>query len=195
MQKKAMAIDTAIRAPLHCLDGSGHEIGSGMEISVDTGEVKAGGAGTVLRAGALGSCVALVAYDRSSGVGGIAHVMLPGACIPARRNGGLPTRFAVNATGELMRLMARESFGLNDLLLFLVGGGNVLGPGHDSPGPAIVRSLMRTLAAEGLTPLAMETGGSLRRTCTLDCMSGRVMYTVGDSPQRVLWYREGGLIS
>ena len=73
----------------------------------------------------------------------------------------------------------------------LVGGGNVLGDGHDSPGPAIVRSLTETLDGVGLAPVAEDIGGTRRRSCTLDVAHGCVYYTVGDSTQTLLWKAEG----
>ena len=49
------------------------------EMSVNSGEVKACRKVGILRAGAIGSCVIVAAYAPDSGIGAMAHVMLPGA--------------------------------------------------------------------------------------------------------------------
>jgi hypothetical protein len=69
--------------------------------------------------------------------------------------------------------------------------GNVLGPGHDGPGPEIVRSVAEILGRMHIVPVATEVGGDQRRSCSLDVASGRVTYTVGDSRSMTLW--ESGL--
>ena len=68
-----------------------------------------------------------------------------------------------------------------------VGGmAHVMLPG-ESPGPDIVRSLTEILGGKGITPAAMEVGGTQRRSCALHAARGRVTYTVGDSELRTLW--------
>ena len=75
----------------------------------------------------------------------------------------------------------------------LVGAANVLGDGHDSPGPGVIRSLTEILGRKGITPVAVEIGGAQRRSCALDVACGRVTYTIGDSEQRVLWEAPRGV--
>jgi len=73
------------------------------------------------------------------------------------------------------------------LFICLIGGGNLLGEGHDSPGPETARSLVEILDKMGIRPVATELGGTQRRSCALDISFGRVTYTVGDSAGRTLW--------
>lgn len=47
-------------------------------IDVQTGEVKASRQNIVLCSKAIGSCIAVVAYDSAKKIGALAHVMLPG---------------------------------------------------------------------------------------------------------------------
>ena len=54
-------------------------------IEVSTGEVRAS-SDRVLRASALGSCVAVAMLDAEAGTGGLAHVMLPGASPDGQQN-------------------------------------------------------------------------------------------------------------
>ena len=155
------------------------------ESDVDSGEDKACRGKGILRANAIGSCVGVAAHDPDAGVGGMAHVMLPGGS----RDPGLSdtTKYAEDAIRELMRTMSAKGAGEARLRVCLVGGGNVLGPGHVGPGPEIVISLTEILDSMRIEPVATEVGGTQRRSCSLDAASGRVTYTVGDSGCLTLW--------
>jgi chemotaxis protein CheD len=158
-----------------------------LDTVIGTGEVSVCKREGALRAGAIGSCVVVTAYDPESRVGGMAHVMLPGSS----PNGGTnKTRYAANAVDELMSRLDELGAGGRALRVCLVGGANVLGDGHYTPGPEIVAYLKRILAARGIRPDAVDVGGTDRRSCTLDVANGRVMYTVGDRAPRVLWEAE-----
>jgi len=160
-----------------------------IEESVDTGEVKASKGHGILRASAIGSCVVIAAYDRESGVGAMAHVMLPGES--RGPDPSVKTKYAGDAVEEMMRVMSNLGAMEARVHVCLIGGGNVLGDGHDSPGLDIVRSLTVILAGKGITPVAMEVGGTQRRSCVLHVARGRVITTIGDSEQRTLWEAKG----
>jgi len=155
------------------------------EIGVDSGEVAVTGGASVLRANAIGSCVVVAAYDPNAGVGGMAHVMLPGASRDP--DPSLRTKYAEDAMQEMMRKMAALGADGSRVRVCLIGGANVLGNGDDSPGAEIVRSLNEILDRMGLAVVATEVGGMQRRSCTFDLPRRRVTCTVGDSEDRVLW--------
>ncbi len=159
------------------------------EKSVGSGEVRACRGEGILRASAIGSCVAVAAYDSGSGVGGMAHVMLPGSAPPGwaafRR-----TKYAEHAVEEMMGAMSALGAREGAVWACLVGGANVLGAGHESPGPETTESLRGILGRLGIPVAAEDVGGGERRSCALDVAGGLVMYTVGDSEQRLLWPAE-----
>jgi len=161
----------------------------GIEDSVNTVEVRTLKGEGILRASAIGSCVAVAAYDPQSGVGGMAHVMLPGSS--PQKDPSNRTKYAEDAVEEMMRKMAELGAGEAGIQVCLLGGGNVLGDGHDTPGPEIVESLRGILGRRGVTTVAMEVGGTQRRSCCLDVAGGRVTYTIGDSGQQILWENAG----
>ncbi len=166
----------------HVTDGVG---GQESEVLVNSGEVKACRGEGILQASAIGSCVVVAAYDPDSAVGGMAHVMLPGES--GGQDSSVKTKYAKDALEEMMRVMSDLGTMEARVHVCLIGGGNVLGDGDDSPGPDIVRSLIEILGRRGITPVAMEVGGTQRRSCALHVARGRVTYTVGDSEQRTLW--------
>ncbi len=156
-----------------------------QELSVNSGEVEVCRGECILRASAIGSCVVVAALDPRSGVAGMAHVMLPGASRvtdPSRR-----TRYAEDAVEELLGKITALGADKASLHVCLVGGGNVLGDGHDSPGPETALSLGEIFAGARIRVAAAEIGGSERRRCSLNAALGLVSYTIGDSGERILW--------
>lgn len=160
-----------------------------IEFSVDSGEVKASRGAVVLRAGAIGSCVVVTAFDQDAGVGGMAHVMLAGASRDP--DPSVKTKYANDAIQELTRKMSALGACEERLLVCLVGGGNVLGPGYNSPGPEVVISLTDIFGKMNIQTMKTEVGGDQRRSCALDVSTGQVTYTVGDSGSLMLW-KPGG---
>ncbi len=159
-----------------------------VELSVASGEVRACRGACLLRASAIGSCVVVAACDVAEGAGGMAHVMLPGAAAGPDTPDRPRTRYAADALERLLESLADLGAGQRDgWAVCLVGGANVLGPEHASPGPEIVASLDALLQRAGLTVVARDTGGTERRSCQLDVAVGRVAYTLGDGPLKTLW--------
>jgi chemotaxis protein CheD len=60
-----------------------------------TGEVKSGNQDTVIKSGAIGSCVVITAYDKKNQLGSMAHVMLPGKA--PKKKDIQKTKYAENA--------------------------------------------------------------------------------------------------
>ena len=157
-------------------------------IDVHTGDVKVCKGEEILQVSAIGSCVVVAAVDSAAGVGGMAHVMLPGACPdgqPSRR-----LRYANDAIEEMARMMKELGADATRIEACLVGGGDVLGKA-DTLGEEVAGSVAGALARTGIRLVAMELGGTQRRSCTLDVRHGRVTYTVGDSAKRTLWEAAG----
>lgn len=155
------------------------------EFFVTSGLVEACQGKGFLRAGAIGSCVVVAGYDPGSCVGGMAHVMLPG--ISRDPDPSVRTKYAVNALQEMIQKMSDLGAKRAGLNICLIGGGNLLGNGHNSPGPETAQSLSERLDTMGIRPVATALGGTQRRTCSLDVACGRVTFTVGDSAERTLW--------
>ena len=156
-------------------------------IEVSTGEVKTSSDG-LLRASALGSCVAVAMLDAEASVGGLAHVMLPGAS----PDGQEPehTKYAHDGIRELAHAMAAHGARPERLVACLVGGGNVLGRDDDTICDANIASVTRTLEKMQIPMAAREVGGTERRSISVDVAAAQIFYTVGDSDMRLLWEHE-----
>jgi len=157
-------------------------------IEVQTGQVKAARAG-VLRASAVGSCVAVAVYEARAGIGGLAHVMLPGAAPDG--TGERRTRYAEDGIRELVAAVQALGAGRERLLAFVVGGGNILERDDDTICEANTRSVLGILEQEAIPIEVSQTGGTARRSICLDVKSARISYTVGDSASILLWQGRG----
>lgn len=158
-------------------------------IEVSTGEVKTTSEG-VLQASAVGSCVAVAVYDSEVRIGGLAHVMLPGASPNDRK--AQHTRYAENGIRELVHSMTTLGALPERLVAFIVGGGNILKRDDDTLCEANVRSVTQLLEQRRIRLTASEVGGTERRSISLDVGSGRISYTVRDSGPKLLWEPSSG---
>ncbi|TAN44396.1 MAG: hypothetical protein EPN22_06785 [Nitrospirae bacterium] len=152
---------------------------------VCTGEVKTGGPDTILAASAIGSCIAVIAYNPAYKTGGIAHIMLPGAAKASQTNECL--RYAENAIGELFRQMDLVEQGHSGLKIVIAGGANVLKKPDDNVCEMNIRSVTGILEEKGIVPAASSLGGVERRKVTLETASGVVKCAVGNGKDEILW--------
>ncbi len=162
-----------------------HMHNSLQESYVDSGEVEVCKGDGILKVAAIGSCVAITAYDPNSMVAGIAHVMLPGKSNGKKRSD--KTKYAVDAIEKLISSMVKLGANKAELIICLIGGGNVLGVGQEELGAMNVHSTTNILKKKKITPVAMVVGGNQRRSCSLNANLGRVSYTIGGSEEMILW--------
>lgn len=146
--------------------------------AVDTGEVLVRRSLAVLKAIALGSCIAVVAYDTKAKIAGLAHVMLPGY---APENASHKTRYAFEGISLMLDKMIESGSFFKDIEVCLVGAGNVLQKADDTICSSNIESV-KTILAEKKIPLkASVLGGYTRKSVSIDVQTGYVFYTEGDS--------------
>lgn len=155
-------------------------------IDVQIGKVKADRRGVILKSKAIGSCIAIVAYDAANGVGALAHIMLPGSA-PADKEPDEKTKYAANAIDEIVSQMARMGSKNDDIEVTLVGAGNVLKREYDTICRDNIESTLELLRKRRLKVRAKAVGGMDRRSVSLDTESGIISYTEGDGGERQLW--------
>jgi chemotaxis protein CheD len=155
-------------------------------IDVHTGQVEAASGKTVLRAPALGSCVAVVAYDSVRKNGAVAHIMLPGKA-PDKAESGEKTKYAADAIEELINKMTVMGSAKEDLKVVVVGGANVLKSPDDRIAEANVTSNLKVLNDHRLSIVARKLGGTERRSVSIDLEKGIITYAHGDSRDEQLW--------
>jgi chemotaxis protein CheD len=118
-------------------------------------------AGEELVARGLGSCIGLALVDRSSGVAGIAHIVLPESPGGSRTE---PGRFADLAVPALIAQMQEAGAVTRRLDAVLAGGARMFEVGEMDIGARNAAAVKAGLARAGLKILAAETGGNRGRT-------------------------------
>ena len=138
----------------------------------------------------LGSCIGLLAYDSSSGVAGMAHIMLPESFKdkPVEKLG----KFANTAFPELIKRMESAGAKPRSLVWAYAGGAQVFKYGAGNSSDTLDVGRRNTSAVEvelkklGARIIASDTGGSSVRTMTFFSETGEVKVRTVQNGERVL---------
>lgn len=155
-------------------------------IDVQIGQVRVGRGKVVLKSKAIGSCVAIAAYDSQRNVGALAHVMLPGSA-PVGKEAEEKTKYVADAIDVIISRMTDFGSKSGDIEVVLVGGGNVLNRKDDTICKENVESALELLKGKNLKVSAQSVGGTSRRSISLDVERGIVSYTKGNDREMQLW--------
>lgn len=118
---------------------------------------------------ALGSCVAVIAYDPTTRAGGILHLMLPDSSLSPDKAAKQPAMFADTGVPLFLRALAGVKAESSRLRIFLAGGACVLsGPDTFKIGERNAASVKTRLSAAGLRITGDDLGGTVNRTVHLD---------------------------
>jgi chemotaxis protein CheD len=150
-----------------------------------TGEVKIENKDTILRSGAIGSCVVIIAYDKQQQIAAMAHTMLPGKAPGSKKL--QKSRYAENAIDELANLFTLNGTNENNIEVCLAGGANVLERKDNDIGKDLIASVKKLLKDKGIEILAESLGGIMRRSVSLNGETGYVYFTIGDEAEKLLW--------
>ena len=158
---------------------------SKTEKLVATGCLATGSGGGIIITSPLGSCVAVIAYDKTSITGGIAHIMLPGNS-PTESNAE-ENKYAENAITNLLDEL--DKLGINNakIEIYLVGGANVLRRENDTIADKLIFSIFEIIERKALSIKRTSLGGNERRTAQLILHSGSVILKVGDKREQELF--------
>jgi len=149
---------------------------------VTTGCLSVGSKEGILTSSPLGSCVAVVAYDSTTKIGGLAHIMLPGKAPKGNDN-----KYAESAITNLIDELKKLGVSKKHIEICLVGGANVLRKENDNIADQLIISISSTLEKKKLKVTASSLGGYERRTAKLILGSGIVNFTVGDGVENKLY--------
>ena len=152
---------------------------------VQSGKIATGSKDEVMISSPLGSCVAVVAYDAKSKIGGIAHIMLPGKS--PKKNSHNKNRYTKDAIDTLLSELHELGTKNTNIEICLIGGANVLRTKNDIIAITVINSVLETLKKNKLTIRASSLGGFERRSVMLNLKTGIVYYTIGESIEKVLW--------
>ena len=153
---------------------------NGSVLSVGISEVKAVRAPERLRT-VLGSCVGIAIFDSQSGVGGLAHVMLP----ESNASTDTPGKFADTGTDLLVQQVLAAGAVRNRLRAKIAGGATMFGPESNTGiGRKNAEAVINRLAHHNIGLLATDLGGSKGRRMSLDPSTGDVeVQFIGQEPR------------
>ena len=154
-------------------------------IYVSPGEIAVSTHNDVLHSTPLGSCVAVVMYDKTINIGGMAHVMLPGKAGNGSDNDQF--KYAANAIRGLLQKLQKAGAAIQNMEVCLVGGANVLKRPNDTIASEVAKSVLENMGAHHLKIAAFSLGGTERRVALFTANKSAVYYTLGNSEPRLLW--------
>jgi chemotaxis protein CheD len=136
----------------------------------------------------LGSCVAVLLYDRVARVGGMAHVLLPEQQLA--RDTSNPSKFATTAIPLLASEVAALGGRRERLEARLVGGASMfptlMTPGMLNMGERNLIASRHTLRTLGIPVLAEEVGADYGRSVRFHVGDGRVVVSSVGRPDVTL---------
>lgn len=125
----------------------------------------------------LGSCVAIVLWDRTTKAGGMAHVLLP-APPPRGADVHAPGRYAQTAVPRLLEAVLGLGAVRTTLTARLVGGAsmftNLIAPGIIHTGERNVLAAREALHTLGIPVVGEWVGSNFGRTVVFELATGRV---------------------
>jgi len=110
----------------------------------------------------LGPCVAVCLYDKTSRIGGMNHILMPGESSSYKRNQGLEARYATTAIELLINQMMQLGANRYKLTAKIFGGASILSTISPdfSMGMKNVESVVNFLITENIPIKNYNFGGS-----------------------------------
>ena len=152
---------------------------------VSTGQLSTGSKNGFFKTSPLGSCVAVIAYDNTTNIGGIAHIMLPGKLIKVIKSE--ENKYAENAIANLLLELNQQGALDTNIEICLVGGANVLRRENDTIADNLVFCILEIIKQKKLNIKKTSLGGYERRTASLNLHSGIVTFSIGDKNEELLF--------
>ena len=151
---------------------TGTPTSTGIQIVVDVADFAVAGADSVLVTLGLGSCVALALHDPTTGIAGLAHILLPtvGTGPPSVR----AAKYADTAVPMLVEEMRRHG-ARGKLVAKMAGGARMFAALLSSGinmGERNIEATRAALAKLGIPTIAEDVGGEYGRSVKLFASTG-----------------------
>lgn len=143
------------------------------EVIVEMADFAVASGNSVLVTAGLGSCVAVVLHDPTTGIAGLAHVLLPSSGIgpPPMR----PAKYADSAVPVLVEEMRRRG-ATGPLVARLAGGAKMFAAlfssGGINMGERNIRATRAALYKLGIPVVAADVGGEFGRSVRVAAATG-----------------------
>lgn len=142
------------------------------EYTLNIGDVKTFDSPVTLTCYGLGSCVGLFLQDRTKGISGGAHILLPGKTEHIK--GFNVWSDVTHAFEKLIAEFSIKGSTLNSLRAKITGGANVLNSSVNT-GERNVESVLEQLSQRRIYLAASEVGGNISRTARFVSTTGAML--------------------
>ncbi|ABR54131.1 CheD, stimulates methylation of MCP proteins [Methanococcus vannielii SB] len=132
----------------------------------------------------LGSCVAIILYDRGKKIGGLAHIMLPKS---RESDSKSPGKYADTAVPELLERLVKLGARRDKLVAKIAGGAAMFKANTNSidVGKKNIDASKDELKKVGLRVSSEDTGGESGRTVVLSLKDGNVTIRKGNEVKNI----------
>ncbi|RQG90291.1 chemotaxis protein CheD [Natrarchaeobius halalkaliphilus] len=159
----------------------GSEPGAPSPVQVGISELAVSDGDDTLKSYGLGSCLAIALYDPESGIGGLAHAMLPDGDT-SDNSDRKPGKYADTAIRALLRRMVDRGASYASVEAKIAGGSDMFdfesfGEGVGQRNVAAAGSELEKL---GVPIVATDTGGDHGRTVEFTPSTGTLVVTTSD---------------
>lgn len=160
----------------------------GVNLTVGMGEIQVvRGAGSVLTALGLGSCIGICLYDPLTRVAGMVHVVLPKS--QASKAEELPGKFGDTAIPATVQRMVEQGASVSRLKAAIAGGAQLFQFGVSNSldvGARNAEAVVIALREAGIPLQAKDVGGSAGRTLRFISDNGLVVVrTIGGAEREL----------
>jgi chemotaxis protein CheD len=125
----------------------------------------------------LGSCIGLFMQDRSTGLSGGAHILLPAESTASFDGKYYAVKQAVN---EIIRQFRDAGSSTLNLRAKITGGAKVVTAGLDT-GRLNTENVVQELVQKNVYIAAMDVGGRTSRTARFNCISGELTVRIPET--------------
>jgi len=136
---------------------------------------------------ALGSCIAVVAYDWKIRVGGLLHVMLPDSAIGRSFECFNPFVYVDTGVPELFRRLTEMGCAKKNVRCCIAGGASMMADSaHFEIGRRNHLAIRKAFWKHGIMVDREDIGGNQSRSVRLDLQTGRTDLRKGSGQQQIL---------
>ncbi|MDA3940595.1 MAG: chemotaxis protein CheD [Spirochaetia bacterium] len=148
-----------------------------MRYDIGIGHLKTSSTqGDEIKTYALGSCVAVILYDRKTKIAGMIHIALPESAVNTDKAKSLPGYFVDTGLPLLLKEFKELGGDRKTTVIKIAGGSSIMDENKTFDiGKRNGIAVKRYLWKNGLGVMKEDIGGNISRTVSIDVDTGRVL--------------------
>lgn len=152
-----------------------HDIGIGHFKTTAAG-------GDEIKTYALGSCVAVILYDKKRKIAGMIHIALPDSAVNTEKAKSLPGYFVDTGLPALLKEFKNLGGNRKSTVIKIAGGSSIMDENKTFDiGKRNAIAVKRFLWKQGLGVMKEDIGGKISRTVSINTDTGRVLLSNANS--------------